>query len=237
MSSIYQKTGSDKTCILAPREYFQRPFDFGDWTEMRIGMYVSGVAASGDDTASASELVTTVSAADRFTVGIKDSATTALPGEVGSLFVGIGSFGGKSNSGANDFYSNIGANNASSQTFVGTSQQGGSAGGMSTLTFPTAGPSTGYCGWFGIKFTIANRGLSTQTISVVSGSYQPISGTDYSASALRTDINNYPFPSADTFAWNDGVAAREIPDSIWVRMPFYSNRLRLSCIMGVRYAP
>jgi len=237
MASIYQKTVSDKTCILAPREYIMRPFDFGDWTMMRFGMFIGGVTASGDNSQSVDEEVSLITAGDRWTIGIKDSATTALPGQAGSLFVGAGSFGGKANMNANTMFSNVGANNASAQTFVGTSQQGGSAGGEIAPAWPTVTGASTYCGFYVIQFTIANLGLATQTINVAVQGNSSISGTDYSAGALRTLINNAIFNAGITFAWNDGVSARAIPDAIWIRAPFYNNRLRLSGIMAVRYLP
>lgn len=86
MATIYQKTASDKTLILSPREYFLRPFDFGtDWTEVRVGIFFGGVTSGGDNTQAVSETVAVSSAIDRIAFGIKDSATAALPGQAGSL--------------------------------------------------------------------------------------------------------------------------------------------------------
>lgn len=244
MATIYQKTASDKTLILSPREYFLRPFDFGtDWTEVRIGMYFSGVTSGGDNTQAGSETVALSTAADRIAFGIKDSGTSSLPGTVGSVFLGALTATTRSSecNGQGFQGSSLGllaAGGYSGATLVG----GATAQEMSNSMGFGGGvaDATGYCGFYGLQFVIANRGLATQTVTIrasdATGS--PIAGATYTASALRTLLNNGPWTgTAHTLAWNDGAAAYAIPDAVYVRMPFYNNRIRISAIRAIRYAP
>ncbi len=237
MSSNYQKTASDKTNILAPREYFLRPFDFQDWTEMRFGLFFGGVTAGGDNTQSVSESVAQATVADKITVGLKNSDTNDLPGQAGSLFIGAMSFGGEADC-DNQFYSNVGGSQLSAGAFAGTSLIGGSVSNINQLAYPAnVALTSAYNGFWAIKFVINNLGLSTQSVTISTNQVTTVAGTDYSASALRTLINNAVYAGGATLAWNDGAAARVIPDAVWIRLPFYNNRIRISCMMGVRYAP
>lgn len=239
MATIYQKTVSDKTVILAPREMEVRPFDVGLWTELRLGMYISGVASSGDNTDSAAESVTLSSAADRIAFGIKDTATNDLPGFGAALFLGAvtetastsTSSATKFDSGNNDRVSAAGYHDT---TLVG----GAFAQTLGPLlNFPSAAGATGYCGFACLKFVITNRGAATQSVAISAANTTPIAGTDYSATALRLLMNGATFGTPVSIAWNTGAAARTIPDAAYVRMPFYSNRLRVSAMRGIRYAP
>lgn len=245
MATIYQKTVSDKTCILAPREFILRPFDFGDdWTEMRLGAYISGVTSGADDTTSVAETVSISTAADRIFFGIKDSATNDLPGFGDALFLGVTTETGNGSNitigPPNSFRTAvISGGNLAAVGYHDTTIVGGSSGQTTNeiMLFPAASGSSAYCGFFVVKFVISNRGTSSQSFAISVEATTTISGTDYSASALRLLINNATFNTPVTIAWNDGAVARDIPDAIFIRMPFYNNRIRLSCIRAIRYAP
>lgn len=238
MATIYQKTVSDKTLILAPREFFLRPFDLGAWTEMRIGVFLSGVTSGGDNTDSVVESVTVNTAADRIAFGIKDSASNDLPGFGSALFLGaVTETSAASESSATAF--NSGNNRVSAAGYFATTLVGGAFAQTigQLLNFPSAAGATGYCGFAAIKFVITNLGASSQSVAISATSTTPIAGTDYSASALRILMNNAVFGTPVATAWNTGAAARTLPDAVYVRMPFYSNRIRLSAIRAIRYAP
>lgn len=238
MASIYQKTVSDKTVILAPREVILRPFDFGLWTEMRFGIYFGGVLASGDNTASAIETVVLSSSADNVSFGIKDSATNDLPGIAGTLFLGAitDQAHGSYCSGAAfecDTIFSLSAAGYAGVTLIGgaTAQQ------VNAMTYPTVTGASAYNGFFAIKFVITNRGAATQSVAISTVTTSPIAGTDYSAEALRIDMNNATYGTARAIAWNTGAAARTLPDAIFIRMPFFNNRIRISAMRAIRYAP
>ncbi len=246
MATIYQKTVSDKMCILAPREFILRPFNFlTDWTEMRFGFYFDGVASSGDNTDVSTESVVLSSSSDRIAIGLKNSDTNDIPGATGSLFVGIMTATGLQ-SVCTGSGSSFGSNGVSGQLSGGayhdTTLVGGTTseylGGSSKMGFPSASSgATGYNGFFVIKFIINNLGTSSQSFTISVASTASISGTDYSAQALRLLMNSGTFDTPATVAWNDGAVARTIPDAVYIRMPFYSNRFRMSAMRAIRYAP
>lgn len=238
MGSIVQKVAADRVLILDPREFHTRQFDFDNWTEMRMGFFFSGVAAIGDNTASASEEVTQITVDDLITVGLKNSDTDDLPGQAGSLFIGAKSYSSKANCNGAAFFSNAGSNKLTAAAYNGASLIGGAGSDLNGLDYASnvTGITT-YNGFWVLKLVITNRGLATQSIALSTGQTSNVSGADYSPSALRTLMNSATFTVPVTLAWNDGVAARPIPDSYWIRLPFYSNRIRLSCIRATRYTP
>lgn len=240
MALIYQKTVSDKTLILAPREFILRPFDFGtDWTEMRFGVFFTGVLSTDDNTASAAEIVTLSTAADRIAFGIKDSATNDLPGFGASLFLGAATQTGQTSDCAATSFSQSGSANLTAVGYHDTTIVGGAGAQQlgNNMAFPSAAGATGYNGFYALRYVITNRGLSSQSVAISAASTTPIAGTDYSAQALRLLINGASFGSSIATAWNTGAAARTIPDAIYIRMPFYSNRIRISAMRAIRYAP
>lgn len=241
MATIYQKTVSDKTLILAPREFILRPFDFQLWTEMRLGVFFGGVTSGGDNTQSSSETVTLSTSADRICFGLKNSSTNDIPGVTGSLFLGAMTGTGLSSQmpGGIDFGTTGTSNNLSGGGYDGTTLVGGTtAEYIEDMKFPSdTSAATSYNGFYAVKFVITNRGSSSQSISISSTAARTVSGTDYSAQALRLLINNATYGTPASVAWNTGAAARTIPDAIYIRMPFYSNRIRISAMRAIRYAP
>lgn len=239
MALIYQKTVGDKTLILAPREFILRPFDFQLWTEMRFGIYFTAVTSAGDDTSGTTESVSVSTAADLIAFGLKDSASNDLPGFGAALFLGAVT----RNAEASKLTTLSGFSSTSSLILCAagyheTTLVGGTVSqSIEQMGLPAASGSTGYNGFYCLKFVITNRGLSSQAVAISSVTTTPIAGTDYSAQALRLLMNNASFGSASTIAWNDGAVARTIPDAIYIRMPFYSNRIRISAMRAIRYAP
>ncbi len=240
MALIYTKL-TDKTLVLAPREGLLRKFNFGtDWTEMRVGIFCTAVAATGSNDDNVAETLNSGILTDHVTFGIKDDSQT-LPGQAGSLFLGvrdsdpdvystapaggIGQFGGA--------YRPVG--------YHGTTEVLGAANsgsGTKNLGAAQASVSSAYCSFTCVKIVISNLGLSTQSATMSLSTAQSVAGTDYSANNLRSMMNAASFgtPLA-SIAWNDGVAARAIPDCYWIRAPLYNNTLRISAIRAIRYAP
>lgn len=239
MALIYTKL-TDKTTVLSPREGAGRKFNFGtDWTEIRLGMFCSAVAATGSNDVNVPESSASSGITDFITFGIKDDSPT-YPGQVGSTFLGIRSGGTLNASTPTNTYSGndwwlttgyFGATMVQNPTTMAPSVYLGGA--------APASAATGYCCFFAIKIIISNRGLSSQsvTISVENGAGQVVPGSDYSPTALRTLLNNSVYGTGQAIAWNDGVTARAIPDCVWVRVPLYLNALRISCVRAIRYAP
>lgn len=244
MANIYTKL-TDKTLILAPREALLRQFNFGtDWTEMRMGFFASGVTDSGDNTPVTVESLAASNASNRMAIGIKDSGLD-LPGYGSSLFLGAltgtaSTTASLDGSGPRFYCPGSTGNALSAAGYYGTTLVGGTATTdalANDVGLGVASAASAYNGVFLLKFVINNRGLSSQTVTMSTYTTDGVAGTDYSATALRTRLNNETYAGAKTIAWNDGAAARDIPDCIFVRLPLFSNRLRISAIRAIRYAP
>lgn len=238
MALIYTKL-TDKTTVLAPREGACRKFNFGtDWTEMRVGVFCSAIAATGSNDVNVSELLVPAGITDYITFGIKDDSQT-YPGQAGSLFLGVRSPSPNVQSTPpNGFYGD-GAGWCATGYHDATMVQNATV--LSTSTYigggATASAATGYCAFFAIKIVITDLGLATQSVAVSVAHEEIVGGADYSATALRTAINNTSYSGSASIAWNDGAASRDIPDCVWVRVPLYLNALRISAIRAIRYAP
>lgn len=240
MAEIYLKS-AENTLILSPREGVQRPFNFDAWTEVRIGMYLGGVTAAGDNTQAVVETVNISSYLDRITFGLKTN-DALMPGQVGCKFIGVTSttrselsslsmFG--SADAVTGFYNGMNGAKSVDATFTTLTTPA-----VSGIRYPSdiSGASS-YCGFYALKFLVTDAGLSTQKIQVLFSQNNTVSGSNYSAAALLTDINNATYTSMGAaFDWNDGAAAYDLPDAFWLRMPFFNNRIRVSAIRAVRYA-
>jgi hypothetical protein len=237
MSQIYTK-GSEKTLVFSPRSGVFRQFNFGDdWTEMRLGLFASAVASTGPNDANTSETLVISNYSDYATFGIKNSGQ-ALPGQTGSRFIGIrGATGSVISSPATGIGDPSGGWKAFTSYDTTENLTGSSIVGARIGQCDGTGGSS-YCAFFAIKLEVNNRGLSSQTVTVSgSGTNTAVSGTDYSATALRTMMNNATYGTSATVAWNDGAVAYDLPDSVFVRMPLFSNCLRLSAVRAIRYLP
>jgi hypothetical protein len=245
MATIYQQISQDKLLILDPREGFQRKFDVGSWSEIRIGFFYDSVGLNTPTSSTVDEVVTQVTRADILSIGLKDSATSILPGFSGSYFVGVAITGSHNMSANNTRYEDQTGGNMYGTGFYGTSSYYG-AQTMNWMLYPTNGgassggsPSTSdYCGVYTIKMVLNNSGSSSQTISMYTANSQQVStGTSYySVGQLNQQMNNGTFGTVSTVTWNDGANAFPIPDSLWIRTPFYNNRLRIASLSLIRYS-
>jgi hypothetical protein len=243
MATIYTKGSTpEKTLILAPREGLLRQFDLGnDWTEIRLGMYMSFVTAGDDNTSAVLESLAVATVADRITFGIKDSGS-ALPGVATSRFLGVATPDG-TNSFMDTAVQMMGANaQISACGFTDTTKVINA--GTVTVPYhnnsarPTAG-ATGYNSFFGMKIVLANRGTATQT-AAISGAWSdaaPSVTSVYGVSTLGSDIQNGTYVAMGAaLAWNNGVTPYDIPTCFWFRMPFFNNRARISAMRITRFA-
>lgn len=236
MALIYTKL-TDKTTVLAPREGACRKFNFGDdWTEVRFGAFLTAVSSSGSNVDNTLETLVPANITDHVYFGLKNDFAS-YPGQAGSIFLGVRSLDSvhiqsQANSGIGDDSGTCRGLGLHDTTAVN-----GSDVNQTRFGSATASGSSAYCQFVAIKIVITNRGLATQSVEVFMTFEDNVAGSDYSATALRTAINNAAYGSMGSFAWNDGVAAREIPDCVWIRSPMYLNAFRVSAIRAIRYAP
>lgn len=246
MAKIYTRTtsthGNDKLLILDGREALMYPFNVGTWNEARLGMFVSLTSSVSDDANAVAETITTDSPSNMISIGIKDSSDT-LPRIDGSMFWGLGSANtsltltSAASNGQNTATGGAGLAVVSYGTSVTTSSSGASPLYLSNVN--SANTSTFSVNFIGVKFVIANRGTSTQSVSV---SYSTVN-TNYSTitiAQLRSLMNSATFSSGTTAvssqAWHDSGTPRAIPDTIFVRLPHSLNRLRIHTLVMERYS-
>src|SRR5262245_13096615 len=84
MALIYLKNGTEKTLILAVRELLLQRFQATNWTDLRVGFFLSVTAAVGDDTITGlGEVIGTpprpiLTFDDVFRVGLTDSVSASI---------------------------------------------------------------------------------------------------------------------------------------------------------------
>lgn len=240
MATIYSHNANDKVLILDPREAFQRKLDLGSWNEIRIGMFYNTVGLNTPTSSYLDETVVQNTRSDIIAVGLKDSATSILPGFSGSYYIGMALTGSHNIIAQNtSYYDTSGDPKFNGGGFYGTSSYWG-AQSLSYLGYPTNGGgnnATDYCFYYVLKMVLNNSGSASQTISMYASNSSYASGTTYySVPILNQQINNATFGTVSTVAWNDGASALPIPDSLWIRTPFYFNRLRISSLSVIKYS-
>lgn len=238
----YDKEGTP-TAILAVREFQRASLTAqlgNDWTEVRIGMYFTGVGAHDDNLAPANESVAVSDVSDYVTFGIKDAGSYALPGETGGYFIGIRSTGTTSRMSspvlATGWFADTGEE-CSAVGYAGATLIDGGVIANGSLRFPDPEPATGCNGFYCVKFTVNSRGTSSQSVTMSIARSDQVDGSDYGKAALYQAINNSTYGATRTVAWNTGAAARTLPDAAWVRIPFYNGRIRIQEIMTVKISP
>ena len=183
ISGAQQGTG-DNSLIIGPKHAYQVPFSFGDnWEEINIGAFFSVV--SGDSLNSgfnASDKISGGTTNDTFTwIGItKNAQTKTLPLDAANQgFVGYkaDTIRFRDVTASQDYFHcyTLGASSARMVSSYGESELDFSTfnnyGGLINTrgyTDGTEGPqnSGNFCSYFGIKYTVNQKGQSNQTIRV-----------------------------------------------------------------------
>lgn len=238
MATIYQypTNSTDKVLFFAAREAFQRKFDVGSWTEIRLGMFFAANNSSSYTSSISDENMTINAVEDMLTFGLKDSATTILPKASGSYFIGLSTNtgGGTVNVNSAKFEHGTGAN-FYSMGYYGTSSYGSSQN-LTAMQFTNVANSqnnsSNYNGVYVLKLVLNNSGSASQTLTLSAyNGFSGIGGTNYSVNNLLNYMTTTAaFGSTATVTWNNGSAAYPIPDSFWVRVPHRNNALRLSAL-------
>lgn len=237
MALIYLK-GAENTCILAPREMTVRPFNFGAWTEMRMGIFFTMVTAAGDDANAVNETVVIASALDYMAFGIKTNNTTPAR-TAGTDFIGLMNQTAQSSLLTAGAPGNLNSAGNPRGVYLNDAAVLSEATNLGQADFPQAAGAAGYNGFLGLRFVITNLGLVNQQINLGFGIRSSVAGVDYSVTALRTQIlsgGSTGYTMGGPRDWNTGVVARVVPDAFYVRMPFFNNRIRMSAMEMIKVA-
>ena len=236
---ITSEKNGELTAILFPREFMRARLVNGlgsNWTEARIGMYFSVVSGtSKNDLPDASESLAVADNSDYITLGLKDSGSLANPGDAGSLFLGVRSTGTTSLATTSLLADSNGE--CSAVGCAGTTIIDGGVLQNGAFAFPDPSPEEGFCAFYSVKFRIQNRGSSSQSVGISVARSSAVSGVDYSRIALLQLMNNSTYGAEKIISWNSGGSARNIPDSAWMRFPFYLYRIRVQAFMAIKTSP
>lgn len=236
---------NEKSLVLGNRQALVRQFDFGSWTEIRIGMLFGFVGNASDTSSYVVEEISITTTSDRIFFGIKSSGSN-LPLTSGVNFVGsVANHGGNSSLGwayaqgyAGSRYEYFGHSFPLSPVYVS---------GSATAFYPNIGSYPGnvgfktpsgsmtvpnYNGFYGLKFVLNNSGSANQSISMtykqIENSYA--SGAFQLQSTLLDETSWSSWSGAPSSSWV-GVPT---PDCFFAYLPFYNNRLRISAMQAIK---
>lgn len=239
MAKIFNKS-NDTSLILSPREAVYRQFNFGQWTELRVGMLFGVVNDTNDSGSANDEEVYRLTDLDRMYFGIK-SYGNEIPGVADTNFIGVTSLtssyvyvrssvlGSYYNSSGTLYYRvALGAASASlplnTKEILTTSTNNG-------LNYQsTIGPTT--CGFYGLRYVLQNSGSANQCVIL---NYKSTSTAGTSSADLNTLLTNNTSwnsmyssdASYSTASWAAGIP---LPDTFYAYIPSYKNRLRITAI-------
>ena len=248
MALAYQKTASDISVILEPREAaFRIPeASANQWTELRLGAFLSLTTAAADNAAIPAESYLSSTVYDRFCFGLKNSSNNTLPGVTGSTAWGLLGQNAMTNqtfsANGNFRYGNGFAGAGHVGIVNDTTYKVGLGGAAYSISLSANNPtgSSDYALFLGLKFIITNRGTATQQVQIIRAS--PLTTyTDVSETALRSILVNFDSidesnPEAAKDA-NDGATAWDVPDAVFIRFPMLLSRLRLHNVMVMQAVP
>ena len=241
MATIFQKTtslGLDNTLVLDSREALLYPFDLGnDWTEIRMGMFVSMTDSSSNNGKYNDEGVNNNSFKNAAYFGLKDSSLT-FPSLVGTSFIGSSTRIGNNTTISNasnylDFQGGsirflvndqISTSNTNLPLYLGTSAIGTGA--------------SNFAGFFGFRIRY------NESAKIISGScFSTLNNyvTDTSTTQARVLIGQLPNETANItgyFTSNLTATGSAIsrPSAAFVYFPFYLNKFRIHNICVERYS-
>jgi len=257
MGVKFTKATIDGTIICDPRGGWIANMGLQDnpltenWTELRIGAFVSTTSVAADNGAHVSEAIASVGPYDYFMFGIKDDDETKLFKVADTQFWGAAGVAGVATTLVNPsgFYTNtvggaqfLSTFYASDGVTVNSDDTGTGASGEEAFNLPSvteAQAATLYAKLWGLQFIRANPGAATQTVQIYKWGTNSLF-TDTSISNLRTQLNAFAanrWGTGPTITANAGGVAFTAPDSWYIRWPFINSRLRIHSAMFVVVAP
>lgn len=257
MATIINKlpASGENALVLNSKEALFYPISFG-YNEIRVGAFLSLCNTTDTNGLYAAENVIANSPGAGFYFGLTDASNiTNLPYTAGTNFIGCGVCTGVSafktpdintaglvwDGAALEIFSTIGTLQQTSQNAIP-----GSVDMTSTAVFvPTPAQATGttqFANFFGIKFSIQNKGTSTQNFSVQT-SYNSTPTDNTSIESLRTNLSNFPNASTNftglryftPLSLTTGTPLTP-PSTVIIYSPFFNNKLRVHNIDVEKYS-
>lgn len=239
MALIYQKTtdlGNKNCLVLSQREGLVYPFQLGDWTEAKFGMFLSFVAEPTENT----DLEDPVSKSldgveDNFYFGVKTKTTKTFPAESSDVFVGAFS------DYINETTTDIDFNGLSPYTqrllnaMLGVINSNGTVESDIDDIESEGRPSDTeeFALFLGFHIKILNKGLTNQQIELkvlVDGSQ-----TDVSVETLYTKLTNGTFNFATgTYGFAASSVPYSLPKAFFIYSPWATVRTRVHNLGAIR---
>jgi hypothetical protein len=239
----YQKTVDDRTVILNVRAPYIHPFVDGEWTDLRVGFFLSLTkAAANDDTTGLAETLPASGSASRYWIGLK-SNNAALPG-TGGQFIGYsnsqqfraGNDVGDSRLDSSDiglgttnaFYwrpSNVANLSLGFRVLDGATVRGGLGNGSQQHFPQDATGATGYAVLLAMQLL---RPSGTSRMLTIKSKAQ-----NYSTDMLYTNTPTKDVLRTSLQTWPSNVqqvgpaSLSGIPDALYFYWPFHNSRLRI----------
>lgn len=239
MAKIYSKGtdlyGVDKTLILGVREALVYPTPFKDWTSLKFGFFGSFVPAGtdNDDIPALTNYTINPIAGnrDRILFGMKRN-TKKFPGESGEPYLGLYNIYTHATI-SSDSNSNLTVGGQYGPAIFPTAllENGGvscpSAGeyGYFTTSNVTESHGSSYAFFFGMMFSVRNKGTANQQVEIRYICESPFSDTRIEALKSKITSTAYGNNSVVDFAYS-GIPCT-LPDSVFLYIPFGGLNLRI----------
>lgn len=228
----YAKNTTDITLIPDVRAALLYPFDAGLWTQIRIGLAISPTSDADPNASPVAESRTASTFSDWIAIGLKNSDNEDLPGQSANA-----RFAGMLNASTTSVMQLVGGRYSmplSMGTTIGlTVDKRGVAGtiGDSGTLWSVAnltGNAT-YCAVLQLQFTVANRGLINQQITM---------GWNYgvhavTVGAIRAQLAGFTAINGQFETYN---FAGTLPDALFIRWPFLQNRCRIHAVVVEKFS-
>ncbi len=253
MATIINKGISGNALVLSQKEAILYPFSLGNWSQIRLGLFISQTSASDTNAQYVNETLAGNSSQNGFYVGLVNNIdpNNLLPYGPNQQFIGIGTPTGVAstyNTQTNDNRISNSTNNSSLNAFVTigsgfqTSQNaipGSMDAAVDRIYLPDKSNVTGaanFASFYCIKFELNNAGQTTQNFNVTVSTDSASSYTNVSVDNLRALMSNFGSPSATItgLRWVAPLGLTgmplSLPSGILIYSPLSNNRLRIHCL-------
>lgn len=226
---FYAKNTSDITLIPDPRAALSYPFNAGSWTDLRVAFSVSATSESDPNAAPAEEAITVTNYPNWITMGLKDAATTDLPGQSSSSrFCGLLHFNSQSR--MNNAIAGSSFMSLASGVWDGTTLTKVNVAGQLGWTHANLIGNTNYSEVVLIRFELLNPGTGSQQIRI---GWSFGGGHSVSVGGLRAQLASFAPVNgvSDTFTFLGTV-----PNAVFFRWPFAASRARIHALVVEKFA-
>lgn len=237
MATIFQKTATDNCLILGARESLTYPFSLGNWTEVRMGFYISVTSSSGDNTLyGGNETIPFASGPANIYVGLT-SSEPGFPRQNGKTYIGLGPHNPGSTQNLNSTV--ISCADASNTRLAAVDASGNlsiSTAGAGMIGYTNTTGNTNYARFYGLRYVVSSN--NQYTVTKTAGA-SPV--TNPTVEDTRAQLQ--AMPSSDSLGslyFNYGFTSSGVqlprPNNVYLYFPFWGSRVRIHALVVDKYA-